>query len=129
MYADKITRSIKSAVGETRRRRATQDKHNKANNITPKSILKSIGDYDLPISNNSSTRLTTGGVAKIKRWGRDEDDAVYVFGSMASLTTSTAKNRVIVQLTKMMDRAARKMEYDKALVLREQIRKIKNGIV
>lgn len=111
LYADKMTRSINSAVDETNRRREKQEKHNKANDITPTTIKKSIGDFDLPISNN--------GLTKTRRWGEKEDDTVFVFGN-------GSKGKIVAQLTKMMERAARKMEYDRALILREQIRKIKN---
>ena len=84
------------------------------NEATPKTIKKAIGNFDLPVSNN--------GLTKTKRWGNDEDSAVYVFGN-------GSRNKIIGQLTKMMEKAAKKMEYDKALVLREQIRKIKNDTV
>lgn len=111
MYADKITNSIKSAMSETLRRRKKQEEHNKANDITPRGIQKAIGDFDLPISNN--------GLTKTRRWGKEEDEAVYVFGT-------GNKGKIVNQLTKMMERAAKRMEYDKALALREQIKKIKN---
>jgi len=42
MYADKITNSMRKAIDETNRRRTIQDLYNKDNNITPKTILKSI---------------------------------------------------------------------------------------
>ena len=128
LYADKMTKSIKSAMHETMRRRKKQEAHNLANGITPTTIKKTIGDFDLPISNNSSTMLTAGGLGKTRRWGQEEDDAIYVFGNGSGSTSlTTSKNKIIGQLTKMMERAAKKMEYDKALALREQIRKIKTG--
>jgi excinuclease ABC subunit B len=110
LYADKRTKSIEAAMNETNRRRTKQIEYNKKYGITPKTIQKSIGDFDLPISNN--------GMTKTRRWGREEDSAVYVFGN-------GSKGKIIAQLTKMMEQAARKTEYDKALALREQIRKIK----
>lgn len=113
MYADKLTKSIKASIFETMRRRSKQEEHNKVNGITPKSIQKSIGNYDLPISQN--------GITKTRRWGNEEEDTVYVFGN-------GSKNKIVGQLTKMMEQAARKMQYDKALTLREQIRKIKNDM-
>ena len=79
--------------------------------IIPTTIKKSIGGFDLPISNN--------GLTKTRRWGQEED-TIYVFGS-------GNKNKIVAQLTKMMEQAAKKTEYDKALALREQIRKIKSG--
>jgi len=42
MYADKITRSMRNAIDETTRRRELQEQFNKANNITPRSIVKAI---------------------------------------------------------------------------------------
>lgn len=44
MYADKITDSMKFAIDETRRRREIQDKFNKENGITPRTITKEIRD-------------------------------------------------------------------------------------
>ena len=42
MYADKITDSMNVAIEETKRRRKIQLEYNKKNNITPKTIKKSI---------------------------------------------------------------------------------------
>ena len=42
LYADEITKSIQQAVAETNRRREIQDRFNKENNITPKSIKKDV---------------------------------------------------------------------------------------
>lgn len=44
MYADRITDSMRRAIDETERRRGIQDKYNKDNNITPKSIVKAIAE-------------------------------------------------------------------------------------
>ena len=43
MYADKMTRSMESALSEMERRRQLQQKYNEENGITPKSIVKEIG--------------------------------------------------------------------------------------
>jgi excinuclease ABC subunit B len=42
MYADEITGSMDRAIKETARRRKIQDDYNKANGITPKTIVKNI---------------------------------------------------------------------------------------
>ncbi|MBQ9404101.1 MAG: UvrB/UvrC motif-containing protein, partial [Synergistaceae bacterium] len=44
LYADDMTESISKAVSETKRRREKQIAYNKANNITPKSIIKDVAD-------------------------------------------------------------------------------------
>ncbi|MFN0139592.1 MAG: excinuclease ABC subunit UvrB [Pyrinomonadaceae bacterium] len=42
LYADKITRSMENAIGETQRRRAVQEEYNAEHGITPTTIVKSI---------------------------------------------------------------------------------------
>ena len=42
LYADRMTDSMRQAIGETSRRRAKQQAYNVENNITPQSIVKSV---------------------------------------------------------------------------------------
>src|SRR6186713_1379028 len=42
LYADKITKSMENAIGETQRRRAIQEEYNTEHGITPTTIIKSI---------------------------------------------------------------------------------------
>jgi excinuclease ABC subunit B len=44
LYADRITGSMQRAIDETDRRRKMQDEHNRANNIVPRGVVKSIQD-------------------------------------------------------------------------------------
>lgn len=44
MYADQITDSMKTAIDETARRRAIQEKYNTENNIIPRSIRKELNE-------------------------------------------------------------------------------------
>jgi len=45
LYADKITKSMKAAIGEIKRRRRTQEEYNKKHNIAPKPIVKEIREW------------------------------------------------------------------------------------
>ena len=42
LYADRMTDSMRQAIGETSRRRAIQETYNRDHNITPMSIIKSV---------------------------------------------------------------------------------------
>ena len=44
LYADRITESMRKAIGETERRRAKQMAFNEANGITPKALVKRVKD-------------------------------------------------------------------------------------
>jgi excinuclease ABC subunit B len=45
LYADQMTRSMKTAIKEINRRRKIQEKYNEENHITPKSVVKAIRDW------------------------------------------------------------------------------------
>ncbi|MBP6886062.1 MAG: excinuclease ABC subunit UvrB [Candidatus Pacebacteria bacterium] len=109
LYADKVTRSMKAAIEETTRRREKQIIYNAERGIIPKTIKKSIGDsFSLPVSQSStSTR---------KEVDRD-GGAIVGIGRKA---------QHLAQLNKLMERAIRKLDYEQALLLREQIQKLKH---
>lgn len=111
LYADKITKSIKAAVDETNRRRTKQVAHNKEHNITPTTIIKSMNSFDLPVSRGSNIP---------KKSFQSGDDIVF-FGS-------TNKGQMIKQLQRLLDKAIKRLEYEKAMEIKEQIRKLKGQI-
>ena len=49
MYADNVTRSMKSAISETERRRQKQIEYNETHAITPKTIIKSIPEQEIEL--------------------------------------------------------------------------------
>ncbi|OGN22226.1 MAG: excinuclease ABC subunit B [Candidatus Yanofskybacteria bacterium RIFCSPLOWO2_01_FULL_42_49] len=115
MYADKITKSIDAAQNETMRRRKKQEAHNIKHGITPTTIQKEIGNFDLPL-----------GSAALKKYALRDDS--FEKNGEAIFFTSASKQRAVKELTKLMERAIRKFEYEKALVFKEQIRKLKSSI-
>jgi excinuclease ABC subunit B len=113
LYADKLTRSITAAVDETNRRRAKQEIYNKERGIIPKTIKKAIGGFDLPV-----TKAQQFGSGK-GRYGRSESaDPVVGVGRKANQ---------MLQLNKLMERAIRKLDYEQAMLLRDQIQKLKHA--
>jgi len=79
MYSDSMTKSMKSAISETERRREKQIQYNKLHNIVPKSIIKSIPEQitNLDDIKHKSTRdLVTDIIeldAQMKKYAEDLD--------------------------------------------------------
>lgn len=109
LYADKITRSIDAAVRETTRRREKQEIHNETNGITPKTIVKDMTSFDLPISNKAQ-----------RQYGKDDNKIIFF--------SNGSRQNAMKQLQKMMDKAVKQMDYERAMELREEIRKLKNAM-
>ncbi len=103
MYADKVTRSMHAAIGETERRRAKQAAYNEAHGIVPKTIVKSIRNL-LEISQDEQTTAERAGDVKLTRRERDE---------------------AIAKLEKEMQNAAKMLEFEYAAVLRDRIIKLR----
>lgn len=110
LYADKATKSIEAAVGETQRRRAKQIIYNKERKIVPRTIIKSMGGFDLPISSASS----------------DSRRPTYDRAGTGIVGVGRKANQV-AQLNRLIERAIRKADYEQALVLREQLQKLKHS--
>ena len=107
MYADTVTRSMEKAVFETNRRRKIQDEYNKAHGITPKTIIKGIRDViDIGLS--------------------PEDDKSHR-ASKAEKKKLTAKERekLIETMTREMKEAARRLDFERAAYLRDEIKRIR----
>jgi excinuclease ABC subunit B len=106
LYADRITDSMRQAMGETSRRRAKQESYNRENNITPQSIVKSV-DMQL---------------AKIV-----EADYIPVLGddAIGEISSEEDLQMAIAQLEAQMRVAATNFEFERAAALRDRIRGLK----
>ena len=100
LYADVVTPSMAAAMGETARRREIQDSYNRAHGIVPKTIVKSVRDI-IEISRAADGRAGRG------KSGKD-------------LTQKEIQSR-ITQLEKEMKEASRRLEFEYAAILRDQI--------
>ena len=107
MYADKMTDSMKLALGETNRRRAKQEAYNIKHNIEPVSIIKAVHDL--------TERLTRGPAMAAE--GRGE----YKVGRQEARMQQDELKRVIGELENQMKVAAKELEFERAAALRDQI--------
>jgi len=109
LYADRITESMKKAMGETERRRIKQLAHNEAMGITPKSIVKKVKDLIDGVysekSGKEAERLEQAALQRAKVEDMSEKDIA----------------RAIKQLEKQMMEHARNLEFEKAAQVRDQL--------
>ncbi len=113
LYADRITGSMQRAIEETNRRRERQVAYNKANNITPVGINKSITDVmDIGYGDSKGTRL--------RKFGKVADDAVAYERLNAKQLTAKLK-----KLENTMYEHARDLEFEEAARVRDEITKLK----
>ena len=103
MYADSVTDSMKKAITETQRRRQIQEEYNKANGITPKTIVKKVSEI-LEISTHSDDEFKSKSGQKLSR---------------------AEKQQLIEKLTKEMKAAAKLLEFEHAAYLRDKIQKLR----
>ena len=107
LYAERMTNSMKEAIGETNRRRARQEAYNREHGITPQSIRKRIDEV-------------LAGVSE-----RDYLDYTRVFEEKDFALSPQQRRRKIEQLEKSMKEAAKNLEFEKAARLRDEIKKVK----
>ena len=101
MYADSVTRSMENAINETNRRRAIQDAYNKANGITPQTIIKDVRDV---IEMSSKVDDTDKAIKKMPKIERE---------------------KLIAKLSAEMREAAKMLEFEHAAYLRDKIKLLK----
>ena len=100
MYADTVTRSMRLTIDETNRRRKIQIEFNEKNNITPTSIKKAIRD----------------GIESYKKAKELIKNVTGEYDDEYELRS------VINDLEEDMKVAARNLQFEKAIVFREQIK-------
>jgi len=107
LYADVMTDSMKSAIGETNRRRRIQVDHNEANNITPQSIIKPI---DMSLVRIAESEYVTVPIEP---------------ESPEAELDPQQRHKLIEELEARMREAARLFEFEKAAQLRDRVKALK----
>lgn len=104
LYADIMTKSIQAALVETNYRKSRQQEYNKLHNITPQSVKRNIGEIIESIYEKDSYTVSLS---------KDEDLSPSKF------------EKHIQKLEKKMLSAAENLDFEKAAMFRDEIRKIK----
>ncbi|MBI3933087.1 MAG: excinuclease ABC subunit UvrB [Acidobacteria bacterium] len=110
LYADVMTASMKQAISETNRRRKLQLQYNEDNHITPQSISKPID-------------MSLVEVAEGDYWTPPLEAEPIEFA------TQVERDAYISRLEKEMRLAAQKFEFERAAILRDKVRALKQSEV
>lgn len=106
LYADRITESMKRALGETARRREKQQKFNAEHGIVPQTIKRDVADILQELCEKE-------GVDKLPQ-GKEKD----------MLVSDKKLKDTIARLTKQMRKAAEDLEFEQAARIRDEIRRL-----
>ncbi|HNR83639.1 MAG: excinuclease ABC subunit UvrB [Rubrivivax sp.] len=112
LYADRITDSMKRAMGETERRRAKQIAFNAEHGITPRGIVKQVRDLiDGVYGERGERQVLAQGRPAVQEIALSEKDLA----------------REIKRLEKQMLEHARNLEFEQAARVRDQLQTLKQG--
>ncbi|WP_428027094.1 excinuclease ABC subunit UvrB [Arcobacter sp.] len=103
LFAKKMTESMQFAIDTTNARRAKQEAHNKEHGITPKTTIRTL-DENLKLE--------------------EYDDLAWKKDKLEKMPASERK-KMLVELNKAMTKAARDLNFEEAIRLRDEIEKIK----
>jgi excinuclease ABC subunit B len=109
MYADGVTDSMRKAIEETNRRRKIQEEYNKAHNITPQTIYK-----------------TREEILKTTTFADSRTESVVKEERMDYLDLLTLEDK-IEHLERAMKKASQNLEFEKAAIYRDELKKLKEG--
>ena len=111
LYADRVTKSMNTAIKETERRRKKQQDHNLAHGITPKSVTKSVRDI---IDGATSNAAQEQAKKKVE------------FSDISNLSNPKNLAKALNDLEKEMYQYAENLEFENAARARDQIEEIRS---
>jgi len=103
MYAKKVTKSMKACIETTNSRRKKQEEYNKKHNITPKSTKRDL-DTNLKV---------------------EDSGELYNKAQKAQKMPASERRKIIQELKAKMLVAAKKLDFEEAARLRDEIAKLK----
>ncbi|MGE3261869.1 MAG: excinuclease ABC subunit UvrB [Bacteriovoracia bacterium] len=114
LYADKMTKSIEQAVGETDRRREKQRAYNLEHGIVPKTVIRGIRQWE--------GQLAAEGTSLSPAEKAMGDVEAYDMKGLKSIKDVRA---AIEKFHKAMQLAAKEHEFEEAAALRDRVRALK----
>ena len=108
MYADRMTDSMKQAIGEMDRRRGIQDAYNREHHIEPEGIRKAVRDITERVREVAEPKAT---YATHREFSKDD------------------LARVIKDLDSQMRASAKRLEFEKAALIRDEMVELKKLLV
>ncbi len=114
LFADEMTDSMKRALSETGRRRKIQEEFNKRNGIVPKSIVKTREEI-----------MAATSIAEVREKKQEEFFPEDESGNLSRIEIMEK----IETLIREMKKAAEELEFERAAVLRDRVRKLKDKIM
>jgi excinuclease ABC subunit B len=107
MYADVVTDSMRRAIDETTRRRALQEAHNVEHGIVPQGIKKEVRDITDRVRKVAESRAgsTTGKAVPAEEQNLSRDEMA----------------RMVREYERQMKEASKRLEFEKAAMLRDQV--------
>lgn len=113
MYADSITESMQLAIDETNRRRQVQQEYNRANNITPKTIIRSkesiLGQTKVADSKKST-----------KNYYVESEEVSLAADPVVAYLGKDELQKMADRTKKAMEKAAKELEFMEAAKLRDE---------
>jgi excinuclease ABC subunit B len=106
LYADRVTDSMRKAIGETERRRARQIAHNEAHGITPRGIVKQVRDLIDGVYSEKAGK---------------EAEAQEIQRALVQDLSEKDVAKEIKRLEKLMLEHARNLEFEQAARVRDQL--------
>jgi excinuclease ABC subunit B len=110
MYADRMSTAMREAIDETSRRRRVQEEYNTAHGITPKTITKAI--QDILVRKREE-----------KRFGESAD--LEVLKRSYNVLVPKERKALLKALEDEMVSLAKDLEFERAAVVRDEIRKLR----
>ena len=109
MYADRVSDAMQEAISETARRRSVQEEYNLQHGITPKTISKSI--QDMLVRHKEEKSINAG-------------HNIEILKKSYNLLIPKQRDALLKALGKEMLELAKNLEFERAALVRDEIKKI-----